>query len=72
MFRTIWSKSLRDYRAAILGWGIGLGFLMAVGFATETPTVLTGFASLAQLLRFAQLTADNWDTLTQDPSGTAR
>ena len=52
MFRTIWSKSLRDYRAAILGWGIGLGFLMAVGFATATPTVLEGFASLAQLLRF--------------------
>jgi ABC-2 type transport system permease protein len=52
MFRSIWSKSLRDYRVAILGWGIGLGLLMAVGFATATPIVIAGFASLAQLLRF--------------------
>jgi len=24
MFRSIWSKSLRDYRVAILAWGLGL------------------------------------------------
>ena len=47
MFRSIWSKSLRDYRVAILSWGIGLGLLMTVGFATATPVVLAGFASLA-------------------------
>ncbi|GAC1391243.1 MAG: hypothetical protein NVSMB38_11130 [Ktedonobacteraceae bacterium] len=52
MFRTIWSKSLRDYRVAILGWGIGLGLLMTVGLATATPVVLAGIASLAPLFRF--------------------
>ncbi len=52
MFRSMWSKSLRDYRVAILGWGLGLGGLMAVGFATATPAVLAGFASLAPLFRF--------------------
>ncbi len=52
MFRSIASKSLRDYRVAILGWGLGLGVLIAAGFATATPAVVSGFASLAQILRF--------------------
>ena len=52
MFRSIWSKSLRDYRVAILGWGIGLGVLMAAGFAEATPAVISGFSVLAQLFRF--------------------
>src|SRR5438552_2024702 len=52
MFRTIWSKTLRDYRVAILAWGIGLALLMAVGFATATPAVLAAFISLAPLLHF--------------------
>jgi ABC-2 type transport system permease protein len=52
MFRSIWSKTLRDYRVAILSWGIGLGLLMIVGFATATPAVLTAFISLAPLLHF--------------------
>ncbi len=52
MFRSIWSKSLRDYQVAILGWGLGLALLMVVGFATATPALLTTFASLTQLLRF--------------------
>jgi ABC-2 type transport system permease protein len=52
MFRAIWSKSLWDYRVAILGWGIGMGLLMIVGLASATPAVLAGFASLVPLLRF--------------------
>src|SRR5215472_4077027 len=52
MFRSIWSKTLRDYRVAILAWGIGLGLLMAAGFGTATPSVLAGFASLAPILSF--------------------
>ncbi len=52
MFRTIWSKSLRDYRVAILSWGIGLGLLMTVGLATATSVVLAGVASLAPLFHF--------------------
>ena len=34
MFRSIFTKSLRDYRVAILGWGIGLGLLVYFYFAT--------------------------------------
>jgi ABC-2 type transport system permease protein len=52
MFHSIWSKSLRDYRVAILAWGLGLGVLMAAGLAEATPTVITAFASLATLFRF--------------------
>jgi polyether ionophore transport system permease protein len=52
MFRSMWSKSLRDYRVSILAWGIGLAMLMFVGFATATTAVLTGFASIAPLLSF--------------------
>lgn len=52
MFHSIWSKTLRDYRVAILGWGIGLGLLMIAGFATATPAVLAAFISLAPLLHF--------------------
>jgi len=52
MFRTIWSKSLRDYRVAILGWGIGLGLLMTAGFATASPVLLATYASIAPLFRF--------------------
>ncbi len=52
MFRSVWSKTLWEYRVAILGWGIGLGLLMTVGFAAATPTVVLAFASLAPLFRF--------------------
>ena len=52
MFRAIWTKSFRDYRVAILSWGLGLGLLMTVALATATPVVLAGIASLAKLFRF--------------------
>jgi ABC-2 type transport system permease protein len=52
MFRSIWSKSLRDYLVPILAWGIGLALLMFVGFATATQAVVAGFASLAPLFSF--------------------
>src|SRR5437870_2832501 len=52
MFRSIWSKSLRDYRVAILAWGLGLALFAAIDFAESTPTTLAVFGSLAQLFRF--------------------
>ena len=52
MFRTIWTKSLRDYRVAILAWGIGLGLLLAVGLATATPFLLASYIVLAPLFSF--------------------
>jgi len=52
MFRSIWSKTLRDYRVPILAWGLGLALLMFVGFATATAPVLAAFASIAPLVGF--------------------
>ncbi len=52
MFRTILSKSFRDYRVPMLAWGLGLGLLMTVGFATATPAVVTAFISFAHILSF--------------------
>ncbi len=52
MFGSIWSKSLRDYCVPILSWGIGLGLLMYVGFATATTPVLAAFASIVPLVGF--------------------
>ena len=42
LFRSVFLKTLRDYRIAILGWGLGLGLLMyvvvdAISSVTATP-----------------------------------
>jgi ABC-2 type transport system permease protein len=52
MFRSIWSKTLRDYRVPMLAWGLGLGLLMLVGLGTATPAVVTAFISLAHIVSF--------------------
>lgn len=51
MFQTIFTKSLRDYRWAILGWGLGIGFLVYavyVAFTQLSGSALSS-ASLKQL-----------------------
>src|SRR5258708_9455554 len=52
MFRSIWSKTLRDYRIPILAWGLALGLFGAIDFAESTPTTLVTVGSLAPLFRF--------------------
>src|ERR1700694_263574 len=52
MFRSILSKSFRASRVPMLAWGLGLAVLMAVGFATATPAVVTAFISFARILSF--------------------
>ncbi|MBV9229686.1 MAG: ABC transporter permease subunit [Chloroflexi bacterium] len=52
MFRSIWSKTLRDYRVAILAWGLALGLFAVIDFAESTPTTIATFGSLAPLFRF--------------------
>ncbi len=57
MLRSIYTKALRDYRAAILGWGLGLALMLyanIAGFATQitTPRARAEFAQLAQTFRF--------------------
>jgi ABC-2 type transport system permease protein len=52
MFRSIMSKSFRDFRVPMLAWGLGLALLMVGGFATATPAVVTAFISFARILSF--------------------
>src|SRR5713101_543729 len=52
LFRSMLSKSLRDYRVPMLAWGLGLALFMTVGFATATPAVVTAFISFARILSF--------------------
>jgi ABC-2 type transport system permease protein len=52
LFRSVFLKTLRDYRIAILGWGIGLGLLMyvvvdAISSVTATPEARATLVSLA-------------------------
>ena len=52
MFRSIWSKSLRDYRVPMLAWGIGMALFMVAVFSTATPAVVTAYISLVRILSF--------------------
>ena len=50
-FRNIYLKTLRDYRIAILGWGVGIGLLIYVVLASfpslvETPEARASLVSL--------------------------
>src|SRR5258708_25818150 len=51
MFRSVFTKSLRDYRVAILGWGIGLGIVVYSQYATyQSFFSSTTAAQLTQLI----------------------
>jgi ABC-2 type transport system permease protein len=69
MFRSILTKSLRDYRVPILGWGIGVGLLMVAGLAAATPALREAYASIAQSLRFL---GDPFATQTPEGYATTR
>ena len=49
MFRSVYLKSFRDYRVPILGWGLGLGALMAAVLAA-VPTVFASPAAKAAVV----------------------
>jgi polyether ionophore transport system permease protein len=49
VFRSIYLKSLRDYRVPILGWGLGLGALMAT-VLVAIPTVFATPAAKAAVV----------------------
>lgn len=55
MFRTVWSKTLREYRIAILGWGIGLGFLLLAEFASAATLDLASLNNVGQLAKMIRL-----------------
>ena len=52
-FRSVFLKTLRDYRVAILGWGVGMGLVIvspmaSVGELVKTPEARAALLSLAQ------------------------
>ena len=52
-FRSVFLKTLRDYRVAILGWGLGIGVLTPIVFAAfstfiDSPEALAGLSALVQ------------------------
>ena len=51
-FSNIYLKTLRDYRIAILGWGVGIGALVGLVMAA-VPSVLTNAATKASLTSLA-------------------
>ncbi len=67
MFRSIFTKSLRDYRWAILGWGIGLGLLVYFYYATILSQ-LAGTSS-AQLQQIAGQFSFFGETVRADTPG---
>src|SRR5260370_36388433 len=52
MFRSILSKSLRDYGVPMLAWGFGLLVFMAAVVAMATPAVVMAYISLVKILSF--------------------
>ena len=58
MFRTVWSKTLREYRFAIPVWGIGLGLLLYAEFASATTLDPTSVSTVGQLAKMIRLFGD--------------
>ncbi|MGI8608197.1 MAG: ABC transporter permease subunit [Candidatus Dormibacteria bacterium] len=57
-FRSVYAKTLRDYRIPILGWGLGMGLIAvvtmaSVGSLVTTPEARAALASLAVSLAWA-------------------
>ena len=67
-FRNVFTKTLRDHRVAILGWGIGMGLVVVSPMATLSSLVTTPQAR-AELLTLAQTFAWNADPIAADTVG---
>jgi ABC-2 type transport system permease protein len=67
-FRSIYLKTLRDYRVAILGWGIGMGLLVVSPMASVSALITTPQAR-AQLASLARTFAWNADPVAVDTVG---
>ncbi len=68
MFRSIYLKSLRDYRVPILGWGLGLGALMAT-VLVAIPTVFSSPAAKAAVVALGPTYAWIADPIRIDTAG---
>src|ERR1700693_1810158 len=68
LLRSIFLKTLRDYRVAILGWGIGMGLVVISPMASVSALVTTPQAR-QQLISLAQTFAWNADAIAVDTIG---
>ena len=68
MFRSIFLKTLRDYRVAILGWGIGMGLVIVSPMASVAALISTP-AQRAALANIAAQFAWNADPIAADTVG---
>src|SRR5438270_13705175 len=66
--RSIYLKTLRDYRVPILGWGIGMGLVIVSPMASVSELVKTPEARAA-LLSLAASFAWNADAIKADTIG---
>jgi ABC-2 type transport system permease protein len=66
--RSVFLKTLRDYRIAILGWGIGMG-LVVVSPMASVATLLTTPQAREQLVSLAATFAWNADVVAVDTIG---
>src|SRR5450759_3100595 len=66
--RSIFLKTLRDYRVAILGWGIGMGLVVISPMASVAALVTTPQAR-QQLISIAATFAWNADPVAVDTIG---
>ena len=66
--RSVFLKTLRDYRIPILGWGIGMG-LVVVSPMASVATLLTTPQARAQLVTLAATFAWNADVVAVDTIG---
>ncbi len=58
MPRSIWNKTLRDYRVAIIGWGVGLGFMMGLTLAFVSSISQATRSAAAEYARAMPFLAD--------------
>jgi ABC-2 type transport system permease protein len=66
--RSVYLKTLRDYRVAILGWGIGMG-LVVISPMASVGTLLTTPQARQQLVSLAASFAWNADVVAVDTIG---
>jgi ABC-2 type transport system permease protein len=67
-FRNVFLKTLRDYRIAILGWGVGMGLVIVSPMASVAALISTP-AQHAALASIAAQFAWNADTVKADTVG---